>query len=157
MVHVMVNSVNRYRGSDIPANGLSGSFFVKEEYAVQLERQLDAQRLRADTAEADADQFRESSAQLATDLIAAEQRIAELTGLLREILLRRRFTEDMHERIPAVIAGGSDPSTVSMRAKLTKCDALLREIAGSSSENIKVFGARINAALNPNPEAESHE
>lgn len=79
---------------------------------------------------------------------AAEQRNAVMAELLREILLRRRFTEDMHERIPAVLAGNLDPST-SLRTRLAERDALLREVAESSSENIKVFGERIKETLNP--------
>lgn len=174
----MVNSVNRYRGSDIPANGLSGSFFVKEEYAVRLEWQLDsvesmtlmleerewaehagkgpvaerlesaitemhneldAQRLRADTAEAEVARLRETATlaaktgapnfhSLKRELAAAEQRIAEhLKVFDTALFLLETFIEAEREMpIP------------TMEVLL---DAIRRQFA----------------ALNPNPEAESHE
>ena len=79
MVHVM-SEVKRFN----PSVHLPGMFphpignYVRFPSFNRMKQSRDAQRLRADTAEADALQFRESSAQIAADLIAAEQRIAEL-------------------------------------------------------------------------------
>jgi len=77
----------------------------------------DAQRLRADTAEAELKALKHpmnSAQQLRKDLAAAEQRIAELAGLLQYVRTK-----------PGFFSGE--------------------------------FVLKLDAALNPNPEAESHE
>lgn len=77
------------------------------------DEQLDAQRLRADTAEADVQEVCKTVEAVTASLAAAEQRIAELKSVLERML------ED--DDMP-----------------------------------VHWFAQRIDAALNPNPEAESH-
>ena len=88
-----------------------------ERNRLELQKQLDAQRLRADTAEAERDQAKEERDSFQRVGIAAKQRIAELLQICRDIQ--------------------DDPRLWLM---------VNAELSG-----------RIIAALNPNPEAESHE
>lgn len=93
---------------------------------------FDAQRLRAHTAEAALKIAGEDAALMLKDLDAAEQRIAELTPLIamaKELL-----------------------STISMHQGTAPKD-WCESFKGEVSRRI----ATLAAALNPNPEAESHE
>lgn len=106
MVHVMT----RLQEMKLIAEG-------SERDRLELQKQLDAQRLRADTAEAELKREKEFHAVSVSEsermLAAAEQRIAELWTLLREGLEEQKNGDDWIDRVVA--------------------------------------------ALNPNPEAESHE
>lgn len=99
-------------------------------YPVVLASEYDAQRLRADTAEAELKRLDSlDTMQLIAELTkrnaAADQRIAEMKKALERIKFRLEvFIEDDHAMMPA---------------------------------SLEVTLGIANAALNPNPEAESHE
>lgn len=102
--------------------------FDRKEFELDAARnRLDAQRLRADTAEAESarkdqviEDMVESNCDMTTCLAAAEQRIAELSADSQQ--LRKLLEQTL--------------AALNPTAKLSKS---------------------IRAALNPNPEAESHE
>ena len=107
-----------------------------KELAVDLRKQLDAQRLRVDTAEAERDawkdmreQSRARNAKLRKKLSAAEQRIAELVELLSKAKLA---VDDVAEN----------------------CED---QTDWASAKSMHALSERIDAALNPKPEAESHD
>lgn len=150
------DSINQYgcktrRSLDI-VKGL-GSKEEADAYLAQwLRDQLpdfDAQRLRADTAEAERDALRTSKEAVEFNLnkvdralLAAEQRIAELeadllarNALLEELGCPFEPVEDLYVKInpPGIMAG-------------LALDAYRRAIS-----------AKADAALNPKPEAGSHE
>lgn len=78
-----VKPVHRYKAQTMFSFGGAKIEYFPHGPEVVFATEFDAQRLRADTAEADSLQFRESSAQIAADLLAAEQRIAYIEGLLQ--------------------------------------------------------------------------
>ncbi|RVD77066.1 hypothetical protein [Pseudomonas koreensis] len=96
---------------------------------------FDAQRLRADTAESELKIVRKSRDDelenynaLISDLAAAEQRVAELTALL-----------------------------LSGRKVVSDAVGLVEEWANVLRKRMVDHCSAVDAALNPNPEAESHE
>ena len=108
---------------------------------------FDAQRLRADTAEAELKALKHpmnSAQQLRKDLAAAEQRIADSAALLRSTSARLWAAHLTLNRLIEL-----DPAhgvkllkdTVHAIAYAHKC----------------IDMPHLDAALNPNPEAESHE
>lgn len=130
MVHVM-GEVKRFTGDLMygkPVESRDGIFVYATDF--------DAQRLRADTAEAELKGIKESTAyrgslfgKVQAERDAAEQRIAELIRLLSKAKLA---VDDVAEN----------------------CES---QTDWATAESMHGLSKRINAALNPNPEAESHE
>lgn len=142
MVHVM-SEVIRFD----PVGTIEG--FEESEFGQYcFASDLDAQRLRADTAEAEISRLRETATLAAKvgapnfhsmkrELAAAEQRIAKVTELLRLMTVEYACClEAGHDRITFL---GND------------CDSVSKML----DDNVNY--AKACAALNPNPEAESHE
>lgn len=134
MVHVM-SEVKRFN----PSAHLPGMFphpsgnYVRFPSFERMKKSRDAQRLRADTAEAELKALKHpmnSAQQLRKDLAAAEQRIAELTDVERVTM--------------AILGKDKDPSPgVNWNVHRMWRVNDVREL--------------VRAALNPNPEAEIHD
>jgi hypothetical protein len=141
MVHVM-SEVKKYNAY---AEGLTVHFELDSEGAWVAASDFDAQRLRADTAEAELAKLNDlhnavvQGGKLVADhLAAAEQRIAELMSILKNP------TDEM-------IEAGNNSAAVQMEH-----DSELGSYAWIDNSG-EILAAMVDAALNPSPEAESHE
>lgn len=122
-----VKPVHRYKAQTLFSFGGAKIEYFPHGPEVVLATDFDAQRLRADTAEAESarkdgviEDLMQSNGDMTTCLAAAEQRIAELSAENQQ--LRKLLEQTL--------------AALNPTAKLSKS---------------------IRAALNPNPEAESHE
>lgn len=113
-----------------------------------LRGELDAQRLRADTAEADSvrkdcviEDLMQSNSDMTTCLAAAEQRISELEKILRTA---KSYIRDLSESLGNACEDFEGDEDEDPQA-IEECDAA------------RQFIDRIDAALNSKPEAGSHE
>jgi hypothetical protein len=147
MVHVM-SEVKKYNAY---AEGLTVHFELDSEGAWVAASDFDAQRLRADTAEAERDALKDDVMSLSSiveecwrERAAAEQRIADRDALLRStsaqlwkahIALNRLIELEPAHKVKLLT------DTINTLAYAHKCIDL----------------PHWDAALNPNPEAESHE
>jgi len=149
MVHVM-SEVKRY----IVSWHMQGLYLRHDGDVVRFSDHsaaLDAQRLRADTAEAELEVLkREVECRISNEvnaveaLAAAEQRIAKMSELLKKFF---EFVE-MAPVSSGVCCCGSDTSQANHGDHMA---------VDQWDRSVSLWGREIDAALNPNPEAESHE
>lgn len=123
MVHVM-SEIQRYLVDPIRLDNPSTARAV---YVVGA-ADFDAQRLRADTAEAAFEEGQANWVLCMETLRAAEQRIADLVGLLSR---SKKAVDDVAEN----------------------CED---QRDWQEANSMRALSLKIDAALNPNPEAESH-
>lgn len=119
------------------------------QYMENLRSQLDAQRLRADTAEAERDswkdmreQSRARNAKLRKKLTATEQRIAELEkDAARYRYLRDPDNRDGLEPEDVIVVGIAEGEDIAWLEQMDQAIDVMLE----------------SAALSPKPEADRHE